>query len=166
MNIRSRCQNTWTLGQEDACITTHRLYKRLGSNNAKRLEAYRALFETHIGEDTINLILKNTQQGTIVGESLFQTEIKNMLKRRVMKHQHGGDRKADRYNKVSSVLTPWSFKSSRAWRLQWVWYWFKHPCWRGCKPLHLDDLLLSAAGELLIAAITWFGQFNRRAASI
>lgn len=34
------------------------------------------------------------------------------------------------------------------------------------KSLHIDDLMLSAVGALLIAGITWFGRFNRRAFSI
>lgn len=110
--VKSPEQYRWSsyhanaLGQEDSCITPHRLYKRLGTNSTKRTEAYRALFKNCIGEDTITLIRKNTQQGTIIGDSRFQEEIRDMLKRRVMKHRHGGDRKADIYNKLSSVLTP------------------------------------------------------------
>lgn len=94
------------LGQGDFCITSHRLYKRLGENYTKRIQAYRALFKNSIGEDALTLIRKNTQQGTIIGDSQFQEEIRDMLKRRVMKHEHGGDRKAYSYNKLSSVLTP------------------------------------------------------------
>ena len=110
--VKSPGQYRWSgyhanaLGQDDRCVTPHNLYRRLASNKAKRLEIYRALFKTHIDDESIDLIRENTQQCTIVGDSRFQEEIKKMLKRRVMKHKHGGDRKAEDYSKVSNVLTP------------------------------------------------------------
>lgn len=94
------------LGHKDKLITPHALYKRLGGTNAERLRAYKSLFKTHVDAETLKLIRDNTEQCTIIGGGHFQEEIKLMLKRRVMKHQHGGDRKSDEFNNISSVLTP------------------------------------------------------------
>jgi len=110
--VKSPEQYRWSsyhanaLGMVDHCVRPHKLYQRLGSNHTKRLEAYRELFRTHIGDENIELIRRNTQQCTIVGGSRFQDDVKKMLKRRVMKHKHGGDRKTESYTKTSSVLTP------------------------------------------------------------
>lgn len=94
------------LGRKDPTITPHPLYERLGKENAMRQKAYRDLFRPSIDADSLQLIRENTQQTTIIGDSRFQEEIQAMLKHRVMKQTHGGDRKSERYRKGSSVLTP------------------------------------------------------------
>lgn len=87
-------------------ITPHEIYLRLGGSEALRQESYKALFDNHIDNSIIDDIRENTQKCTIIGNSHFQDEIKVMLKRRVGKYDHGGDRKSDDYNVISSDLTP------------------------------------------------------------
>jgi putative transposase len=95
-----------SLGRTDRNITPHALYQCLGPNPVACCQAYRALFSTGVPEEALELIRKNTQQCTIVGGNRFQQEIKNILKRRVMRHEYGGDRKGQQFRKISSVLTP------------------------------------------------------------
>ncbi len=94
------------LGYHDGNITPHRLYLKLGETSEMRHQAYRALFRSHIDSETLQLIRDNTQQNTIIGNSRFEDEIKLMLKRRVTKHSHGGNRKSKEFKQVSSDLTP------------------------------------------------------------
>jgi putative transposase len=94
------------LGYHDDIITSHPLYRGLGPNGKTRQAAYRALFRSHVDEDALRLIRENTQQSTVVGDRRFQDEIRAMLKRRVIKHRHGGDRKSEQFKELSSDLTP------------------------------------------------------------
>ena len=99
----SYCANA--LGRDDRIITPHELYMRLGKTRETRQANYRALFRTHVDDDSLRLIRASTQQNTIIGDGRFQEEIQAMLKRRVMKLGHGGDRKSTQYRKLSSDLT-------------------------------------------------------------
>lgn len=94
------------LGNKERNITEHELYKRLGATEELRQHAYKSLFKSHLEDDTLNMIRVSTQKNTIIGSSYFQDEIKDMLKRRVIKHTHGGDRKSPEFDLKSSVLTP------------------------------------------------------------
>ncbi len=85
------------LGHVDPNITPHPLYQKLGNTKTTRQEAYRGLFRSHIDAESLQLIRENTQQNTIIGDSRFQEEIQAMLKRRVMKQRHGGDRKSEQF---------------------------------------------------------------------
>jgi len=88
-------------------LAPHTLYKALGKTPTERQVAYRGLFRTHIDHDAVKLIRQNTQQCTVIGKTHFQEEIERMLKRRVMKNSHGGDRKSKEFMVgVSSDLTP------------------------------------------------------------
>jgi putative transposase len=94
------------LGHKNILLTPHRSYIELGASEKERQEAYSSLFSADIDENALNLIRDGTQQGTVIGGSQFQEEIKVMLKRRVMKHKHGGDRKSKVFKEISSDLTP------------------------------------------------------------
>ena len=87
-------------------ITPHEVYQRLGNSDEQRQKVYKALFENHIDSSTLNDIRESTQKCTIIGNCHFQDEIKIMLKRRVAKYSHGGDRKSDDFDVISSDLTP------------------------------------------------------------
>ena len=94
-------------------LTLHPLYKALGRTTAERQQAYRALFRSHIDQEAMKQIRVNTQQCTVIGGSRFQEEIEKMLKRRVIKLSHGGDRKSKEFmDGVSSDLTPSSKKGT------------------------------------------------------
>jgi len=94
------------LGKVSGLITPHELFNRLGKTKESRQKAYKALFKSHIDSDLFDNIRENTQKCTIIGNSRFQDEIKIMLKRRVSKHTHGGDRKSSEFDTISSDLTP------------------------------------------------------------
>ena len=84
-------------GREETLLSQHELYKRLGRNNKARKQEYRALFDHHIETKEINDIRRGAEQGNVVGGERFQTEIEGMLKRRVTKYAHGGDRKSETF---------------------------------------------------------------------
>lgn len=94
------------LGKKDSKLTQHELYKRLGSSDVLRQQSYKALFKNYINAEALDMIRKSTQQSSIIGNSHFQDEIKIMLKRRVSKFRHGGDRKSSEFDVNSSALTP------------------------------------------------------------
>ncbi len=88
-------------------LTPHSLYEALGITQNERQQAYRALFRSHIDKAALTLIRMNTQQCTAIGDNHFQEEIEKMLKRRIRKLSHGGDRKSKEFvGGVSSDLTP------------------------------------------------------------
>ena len=93
-------------GQECRYVTPHRLYVALGETIESRQERYRALFRLSLDCDTLQLIRERTQKNTSIGDHKFQKELQAMLKRRVMKHSHGGDRKSKEFRQISSDLTP------------------------------------------------------------
>ena len=80
-------------------LTPHPLYKRLGETAEKRQAAYRALFSCQIEPESLNLIREGTQKCTLIGKDRFKKEVEKMLKRRVTKLTHGGDRKSKRFLK-------------------------------------------------------------------
>lgn len=94
------------LGRKDNVISPHQLYQSLGATTSQRRKTYRELFRVHLDADALQLIRESTQQNTIIGNCRFQEEIQAMLKRRVMKHNHGGDRKSESFRQISSDLTP------------------------------------------------------------
>lgn len=100
----SYCSNA--LGKNNSCLTEHEVYKCLGSNEALRQHAYKVLFTNHLEIETLDMIRNSTQQNTIIGNFRFQDEIKHMLKRRVGKYTHGGDRKSSEFDSISNVLPP------------------------------------------------------------
>jgi len=106
------------LGKFDRYVLPHSLYINLGATDTERQAAYRSLFELHISKSVLRAIRENTQQCTLIGDTRFQEEIQAMLKRRVMKLEHGGDRKSDGFidksSTESSGLTPCFFSNKCA----------------------------------------------------
>jgi len=109
--VKTPSQYKWSsyasnaLGKKENHLTQHELYKRLGKNDLMRQKAYKALFKEYIEIGAVDVIRESTQKNTIIGDSRFQDEIKVMLKRRVIKYTHGGDRKSKEFEATSSVLT-------------------------------------------------------------
>ena len=93
------------LGKKDHKLTQHELYQRLGSCDVLRQQAYKALFKNYIDVEALDMIRESTQQSSIIGDSRFKDEIKIMLKRRVGKFRHGGDRRSSEFDVDSSALT-------------------------------------------------------------
>jgi putative transposase len=98
------------LGLRNNLVSPHRIYQQLGLTDVDRQSAYKALFRYHVDTDTLSLIRNSTNQCTVIGNRRFQAEVEAMLKRRVMKDTHGGDRKSrefrERSSDRSSDLTP------------------------------------------------------------
>ena len=82
-------------------ISAHEVYTRLGRTAKTRREEYSALFDSHIDADEIKNIREDTERGNVVGDGRFREEIELMLKRRVAKHAHGGDRKSETFMELS-----------------------------------------------------------------
>lgn len=93
-------------GKPDRLLTQHHVYKRLGNTQEQRASAYKQLFKAQLDNKLINTIRHNTEKGLLLGNSRFEEEIQNQLKRRVGKFTHGGDRKGKTFDQISSALTP------------------------------------------------------------
>ena len=78
----------------DVNLIPHVLYEKLGKTLEERRRAYRGLFKTQLDDQAIKLIRDNTKRETVIGNKEFQQQIEMMLKRRVTKIEHGGDRKS------------------------------------------------------------------------
>jgi putative transposase len=70
-------------GIADTLLTRHAIYDRLGSGEAERQEAYRALFQEPLAETTLSTIRAATNGGWPLGNDRFRQEIAAALKRRV-----------------------------------------------------------------------------------
>ena len=66
------------LGQPDARLTPHPLYRALGRDDAERQAAYRALFRAHLDRAAIDDIRRALNQGQPVGNARFYAKIEQM----------------------------------------------------------------------------------------
>lgn len=66
------------LGQPDARLTAHPLYRALGRNDKERQAAYRALFRSHLNRAAIDDIRLALNQGQPVGNARFYAKIAQM----------------------------------------------------------------------------------------
>jgi len=98
------------LGEDDALITPHREYKRLGSGGAERQAAYRQLFRAAIPNATLEAIRDATNKAWVLGSDRFKHRMAKRLNRAVESSGHGGDRKSEDYRRKiapkSRRLTP------------------------------------------------------------
>lgn len=83
-----------TLGVMDAVVSPHWLYERLGQSPDERQLAYAAIFDGYMGDAVLGSIRDGTEKGEVLGSDRFREEVENVLKRRVVRHSHGGDRKS------------------------------------------------------------------------
>jgi putative transposase len=70
-------------GKKLEWLTPHGEYLALGSDESKRLAAYRGLFATDLDAELLREIRTSTHGGHAVGDSQFKEEIESALKRRV-----------------------------------------------------------------------------------
>lgn len=85
------------LGQDNALITPHLLYKRLGKTEKERQTAYRYLFRSLIPEKTLEEIREATNKSWVLGSMRFKKRMSKKLKRPVESSGQGGDRKSEEY---------------------------------------------------------------------
>ena len=87
------------LGKLDPLITPHALYLALGSDDAERQVAYRALFEAHIDEKTLEAVRFSANKAWVLGSEYFKLKIAAQLNRRADPLGKGGDRKSEAFRK-------------------------------------------------------------------
>ena len=93
------------LGQEDALVTPHELYRKLGKNPKIRETRYRSLFDAQIDDKTLEEIREATNKAWVLGGDRFRDKIERLLNRRTSSKPKGGDRKSKDYkeNKINQV---------------------------------------------------------------
>ena len=77
-------------GRADSLLTPHALYLALDNLPERRQAAYRALFQVHIDNKTLEDIRQATQKGWALGNDRFKEEIGQLLKRRACPLPRGG----------------------------------------------------------------------------
>ena len=80
------------LGKANALLTPQDEYRRLGKNDEKRREAYRALFKAHMEPERIDEIRDATNGNFALGGTRFQKQIEAALGRRVVRGASGRPR--------------------------------------------------------------------------
>jgi len=88
------------LGQVDPLITPHAVYSSLGTDEAARLTAYRALFRHELDVEAIADIRLALNQGQPFGNGRFLDTIERMTGQRREAKPRGRPRKADSAQKV------------------------------------------------------------------
>ena len=77
------------LGKEDEIINYHPLYQSLGGSINQRLDAYSALFKTHINDDQLGVIRASWQTGTPLGNDYFKQKVEKKLSCKVGQARRG-----------------------------------------------------------------------------
>jgi len=90
-------------------IKPHLLYMALGKTVGKRSATYHSMFQACIDENILSNVRDSTNQNIVMGSARFTKEVQSMLKRRVTKGQHRGDRRSKMFKELqpSSTLTSW-----------------------------------------------------------
>jgi len=81
------------MGIDDPLVTSHACYVDLHIELSARRRAYRALFNDAICIELLTRIRKNTNAGSIIGDSQFRRQIETMLGRKVPTGKRGRPRK-------------------------------------------------------------------------
>ena len=82
------------LGDNDKLLTPHPLYLALGSSVDERQAAYRALFEAHFDEKSLEEVRASINKAWVLGSEHFRNIIAPQLNRRASPLPKGGDRKS------------------------------------------------------------------------
>lgn len=88
------------LGNQDALVTPHPEYQRLGTSEEERQAAYRQLFKARIPDTTLNEIRKATNKAWVLGSERFISRMEKKLNRPARTMAHGGDRKSDAFKET------------------------------------------------------------------
>lgn len=81
-------------GKDDELVEPHAMYLALGKNKPTRMEAYRALFQSHLDKGVLDDIRSAWQTGTPLGNEYFRQQIEAKLKLKVGHARRGRPRKA------------------------------------------------------------------------
>ena len=85
------------LVDENDLVFSHELYTALGKDEVTRCEAYRALFNVDVGQQTIEAIREATNKSWVLGSDYFKEKIADKINRPMNPRQKGGDRKSKAY---------------------------------------------------------------------
>lgn len=66
-------------GKQNSLVTPHALYQALGKTQKQRLNAYSALFKSHIDQVEMDIIRTSWQSGTPLGNDAFKASIQARL---------------------------------------------------------------------------------------
>jgi putative transposase len=91
------------LGQADALLTAHDLYRRLGRTRKEQQAAYRQLFKARIAQTTLEEIRDATNKAWVLGDDRFKHHVETQLQRRVAPKVRGGDRKSASYRRQARI---------------------------------------------------------------
>ncbi|MFA7241925.1 MAG: transposase [Sulfuricellaceae bacterium] len=87
------------LGEKDALLTPHPRFLALGGSDIDRQLAYRALFEMHLDEKTLDEVRESINKAWVLGSEHFKKTIAPQLNRRASPLPRGGDRKSVKLEK-------------------------------------------------------------------
>lgn len=90
------------LAKSDPLIQPHSLYLALGHSAVERAQNYQELFQSHIDLETLDKIRETANQNLALCSDQFRAQIEQMLKRSIQGHDHGGDRKSDKFKQTQS----------------------------------------------------------------
>lgn len=82
------------LGKNIALLTPHPLYLSLGHDAHDRQRAYRALFDHHIPDLTLNAIRTAANSAWVLGEVAFKRQVEKQLGYALPPFARGGDRRS------------------------------------------------------------------------
>lgn len=87
------------MGINNELLTPHSLFTTLGKTVDERQAAYRALFEVHLDEKTLEAVRTASNKAWVLGSKHFRDKIAMQLNRRASPLPRGGDRKSGEYRK-------------------------------------------------------------------
>jgi putative transposase len=85
------------MGKPIKLITPHILYQQLGQEPQDRQANYRALFDAHMPQRTLDEIRESTNKSWVLGDSRFKDQVESVTGRSASPSQRGGDRKSEKY---------------------------------------------------------------------
>ena len=85
------------MGKPIKLITSHILYQQLGQEPQDRQANYRALFDAHMSQCTLDEIRESTNKAWVLGDSRFKAQVENVTGRSASPSHRGGDRKSEKY---------------------------------------------------------------------
>ena len=91
------------LGEQNALLTPHPEYQRLGKTSEERQAAYRQLFRARIADETLDEIREATNKAWVLGGDRFKRKLALQLDRRIAPTARGGDHKSNAYRKQTRI---------------------------------------------------------------
>lgn len=91
------------LGEQNALLTPHAEYQRLGRTDDERRAAYRQLFKARIADKTLDEIREATNKAWVLGDDRFKGQFASQLERRIAPIAKGGDHKSNSYREHSKI---------------------------------------------------------------